>query len=357
MIFYEGLSLDGPDIVDLPNYRKPYEHVFEEVVLAMIKKGYPSLMTLTSTNRLEHHGMPSWVPDFTVISQSLRPWHHWLLRRDSPEVKSNERLRRHPIESQNGVLKVRGYVHDCIDGISTRVREHGSPSRAIGLRRTMSEPQYQANAYENAHETTLAIASSLCMDGLDIGTDDMQAPRLRSSAYLCSLHDLRVRGWLSAIANSSLRPMLQDCVQEWLHLNKMFESGGHTLQEWIDTSWKGDEDQGVKDLSVGHFLSLVRPLKENSSDCGDHELFAHRVNQVLGHGMRLVTSQQGFIGVAHPHAQPGDKICTILGCALPVILRKQGDTFRVIGEAYLYPIARFGCIAEDDWRLEDILLS
>jgi hypothetical protein len=38
--------------------------------------------------------------------------------------------------------------------------------------------------------------------------------------------------------------------------------------------------------------------------------------------------------VGHPGVLPGDKLCLIHGCPLPLLLRKAGDSYTVIGSAY-----------------------
>ena len=52
--------------------------------------------------------------------------------------------------------------------------------------------------------------------------------------------------------------------------------------------------------------------------------------------MRFFTSDRGYIGMAHPQASPGDKSCVLLGCGMPIALRKCERSYKVIGEAYLH---------------------
>ncbi|KAK4990240.1 hypothetical protein LTR66_006865 [Elasticomyces elasticus] len=57
-------------------------------------------------------------------------------------------------------------------------------------------------------------------------------------------------------------------------------------------------------------------------------------------GRQLGISELEYPGVVPNGAQPGDLICVLLGGALPFILRKTDDHFRLIGESYIYGLMR-----------------
>lgn len=47
---------------------------------------------------------------------------------------------------------------------------------------------------------------------------------------------------------------------------------------------------------------------------------------------------EGHFGMAPWRVQKGDKICVLLGCSIPLVLRPRLDTnsYEVIGECYLH---------------------
>lgn len=57
-------------------------------------------------------------------------------------------------------------------------------------------------------------------------------------------------------------------------------------------------------------------------------------------GRTLFETQDGYIGIGPPRAQPGDAACVLLGCKVPILLRPVSTVinsgFTVIGECYIH---------------------
>lgn len=74
---------------------------------------------------------------------------------------------------------------------------------------------------------------------------------------------------------------------------------------------------------------------------------------------RLVTTEKGYLGLAVAANEPDDRICILVGCKTPLILRPRGKYFQVIGECYMHGIMR-GEIArnieEGRLRMDEITL-
>lgn len=47
---------------------------------------------------------------------------------------------------------------------------------------------------------------------------------------------------------------------------------------------------------------------------------------------------RGFIGIGPPNVQKGDKICILLGCDIPLIIRQVNDHYAVVGDCFDYGI-------------------
>jgi hypothetical protein len=52
---------------------------------------------------------------------------------------------------------------------------------------------------------------------------------------------------------------------------------------------------------------------------------------------RLMTTDQGLIGMAPLRANKGDAACVLFGCSVPVLLRKRAfkEDYEFIGECYI----------------------
>jgi hypothetical protein len=71
----------------------------------------------------------------------------------------------------------------------------------------------------------------------------------------------------------------------------------------------------------------------------------HDTKGEIGMARRLVTTNEGHIGMTPYRAKKGDLICVLLGCSIPVVLRKReqewsegfiGESYEFIGECYLH---------------------
>jgi hypothetical protein len=76
-------------------------------------------------------------------------------------------------------------------------------------------------------------------------------------------------------------------------------------------------------------------------------------------GCRFLITQQGYVGWAPRRTRKGDKIFVLLGCRTPVILRPQGDSFRLIGECYIHGVMNGEVIDELEagkYQLQDVTI-
>ena len=55
-------------------------------------------------------------------------------------------------------------------------------------------------------------------------------------------------------------------------------------------------------------------------------------------GRRFFRSNKGFMGLAPDISQNGDKICLVLGCCTPMIIRGGGPNFSLVGESYVHGV-------------------
>jgi hypothetical protein len=119
------------------------------------------------------------------------------------------------------------------------------------------------------------------------------------------------------------RPMDVDPVfSKWFQRNKSLYIRGHLLGTLCGTA-------------PAPTLSKPTDLMDRS----DTERFLARFLDTTMNMARILTvTSQGHIGMAPCRARKGDSICVLLGCSIPVVLRKRNDdpSYEFIGEIYLH---------------------
>lgn len=60
-----------------------------------------------------------------------------------------------------------------------------------------------------------------------------------------------------------------------------------------------------------------------------------RAMQVLA-WRRLITTNEGYMGLAPAATRAGDIVAIVSGCDVPLVLRQEGNRFRVLGESYVH---------------------
>jgi hypothetical protein len=79
------------------------------------------------------------------------------------------------------------------------------------------------------------------------------------------------------------------------------------------------------------FVSKFREISKRQMK----DLTFHHVH-VLSAQRRLFVTKDGYMGTAPMGAQQGDRICVLLGCNVPLLIRPEGDDFLIIGDTYIY---------------------
>jgi hypothetical protein len=55
----------------------------------------------------------------------------------------------------------------------------------------------------------------------------------------------------------------------------------------------------------------------------------------MSYGRNIIVPESNLIGLGPETLKEGDKICVLLGCSMPVILRKVENHYIYIGEAFI----------------------
>jgi hypothetical protein len=66
-------------------------------------------------------------------------------------------------------------------------------------------------------------------------------------------------------------------------------------------------------------------------------------------GRKLITTKNGFLGLAPDETQHGDTIAVLYGCNYPIVLRRSGNGFRYVGECYVDGLMDGEAVAAQTW--------
>jgi hypothetical protein len=90
----------------------------------------------------------------------------------------------------------------------------------------------------------------------------------------------------------------------------------------------------------GSFMLQMRDAKQRAADnepllAEAFEPWKHGMMALVGSTLMnraLFVSEMGWVGLVPRWAKPGDLICILFGCKVPVVLRRQEDHYQYIGE-------------------------
>lgn len=337
-----GMASDGRNLVPLPNYMQPADSVFRELTKSiLIMERFPNILLLRSIGRGPNDRLPSWVPDWPNLLQIYRPWHSALLCDDTDHstllAKMSDVFKalvaaweggsaglehvagRPPIDFDAGILKMKGVRHDRVDGLSTQMKDDESIMESERAHRKMIQSRDYRTRYNNGQEILKAITYSLAMAGIEAR---ISGKDLELHEPLQSVTDLFTEIGREILAKSY--PELF----KWLAGNSLFLIDGRKLEDWMEPSIIQNLEDIALEAMDSRFVSRLEDL-------------IARISQVVECGMRLITTTHGRVGMVHAQTRPGDEIWTLVGCGMPVVLRRSGDYYHIVGEAYLHPIKQF----------------
>jgi hypothetical protein len=147
------------------------------------------------------------------------------------------------------------------------------------------------------------------------------------------------------------RKAWENWIIKWWLLNKNFRVGTKSLEELFL------EAPRVERKGLGEPGLVGPPPPPHVRLLGAMSRFLHVITKM---NRRLMVHRYGGIGMVPHEARIGDRVCVIIGCSIPLLLRKTGECWRIIGEVFMYgPVMQAAAIRmAQDGRLqvEDISL-
>jgi hypothetical protein len=301
-----------------PDYSLPTHEVYRKLVKSLIESNMTLdiLGFIKSSNIVQ--GLPGWVPDWSVTSV------RWPLSqrvRGSASVRTDYCAAKSIAAStffspDSSVLTCRGVLIDEVDGISVATTPE-SPSEIGEV-----QPRLSANAYGEDVDLFDAMWRTFVGDASYPEHPDMEAPL--TFRPLFARKCLKVEVPFSADDQDSHRQMPSlgidnDTLGTWYRDVRGFKIAGKRLSSIL--------------------LDHGKPYAAADIPVSAHVSFAFEQSiQIMQSGRRLITTTTGYIGLAPSGVKRGDKVCVLLGCHVPLILRPMGDHFQVIGDAYIHGV-------------------
>lgn len=353
-----GLASDK-GLGDPPDYNSDVEKVYSEFVSLFVKT-YKSLDIICFVHIFNQHPveaaamrsvLPSWVPDWkaevkpfvmpVMASQSART--HIGNFRPKSQIKLRSDAMVYAAAGNDPPLEVTfsddfrsltckgisvGYV-DGIGGLNVASRASAGKKEfpeedghgCINSTSSFNSPTgFEGNSETLHHNEINPVESSKIID--DISRCLVLNRKDRYLTY-ATPPNYFYRDFQSLCLTAITRPAnVNPQFLDWFQLNRSLHIRGHCLEELC----KSAETHHI-DLS---HLKLADAVGKR---------FLSRFNDTTREmARRLITTNEGHIGMAPYRVQKGDRICVLLGCNIPLVLRRrEGESsYEVIGECYVH---------------------
>lgn len=360
-------------IVGDPNYTIPVEEVYTRLVVDWIRRHqslnivcFGALFTKPRSEELT--GLPSWVPDFRCwVHAASRPVPSMVSEPSRDEIGNFRpfKNRKHGVVDPNLVydasaglvaefskdehmelerglrLPCKGIFLDIIDGLG-RVREYESD----GTMREYSDSTFIQSTSRVNTESRDAGGDVGKFTGSNVARYDVSQHLVRclsldrAGRYL--IWPAPVEDYVNQLRERRLNPVPAhpDHLDKFIAANRELCILGASLQEHL------------KDLGS-------RPHASETPD-GEWRCFAEASKMTAGErpwDCRLITTDQGRLGMAPKQAIKGDIVAVLIGCSVPVVIRglKEGGGYKVVGEAFM-PDYMQGEAIHQDLERKDVIL-
>ncbi|KAG4433046.1 hypothetical protein IFR05_011464 [Cadophora sp. M221] len=249
-------------------------------------------------NDVDQYGLPSWAPDWTRPPSNSGATVVGLHHHQPPFTASGDAPANFRFLSHGYALKASGFIIDTIEtvGMAFIQRSRRPPSEVVPVLEAFHD---WWNIFVSSHSNSTA-AQAVFGRTISCGTWDHNDQQI----YVTKLE---------AIFSLS-DDLLSD--SDMLRLNPPSRPSTLTQLESSTPSLADDDDsvQGEEEkVQLSAILSAGLTMNRR----------------------RFFVSQDNIVGLAPACAEQGDVICVLLGCRYPVVLRRKGGDYLLVGEAYV----------------------
>lgn len=322
-----GLCFDGSILLPNPSYLDPLDTILRNMTILRIKlrdgdkrsRARPmDLICIDNPTTQKRRDLPSWVTDWPKM---------WIGAPGDPWASSDSRGLRAGYQAcgkskaeanfleNDMILSVRGYVFDIVRSTSAVMlidneKHQNYVSPAMLDQDSSTTFSRNDNIYGNEDNLYEAIWRTLFADRA------LESKEKAPVFYRDHLNTLWYEDGKQYESRRNRR------AYQNVSTVRTFEIYGRTIEAW--TQYKPTSEPTSK-LAVPKTKAeqgdFIRALKFRDMD--------HR---------RLITTGKGYVGLAHAQSVIGDKICLLMGCTMPMILRPYEGGYRLVGETYVHGI-------------------
>lgn len=346
-------------IVGVPTYDLPVEEVYIRLAVNFIRQQRNlDIVCLGAIFTREQGQLPSWVPDWrgwndrasrpvpSMVSEPSRQHignfrsldlHHGLVDHTLTYAASANLPAEYFVSGDGRRLTCRGFVIDVIDGLglATQAASFINPDASSG--HVLVQPTSKANERPSAISHTpnpdrsasilVSLVRSLSLD--------------RAGRYLMSRAN--VPGYVRQLRHTAVAGRAG------------FHAYRHALTEW----YLANESLCVQGASLSEHLNAAVPPPRRSGASRRCDLW-RAAEMTVGErpwDCRLVVTEQGHVGMAPRVAEKGDVVVVLVGCSVPVTLRRlEGkEEYTVVGECFM-PDFMDGEVVNSGREKRDIVL-
>ncbi|KAG4437090.1 hypothetical protein IFR05_007424 [Cadophora sp. M221] len=330
-----GIAKDA-HLVDPFDSESSVEVVYTDLVKAFAQPANYDSLDIICYSHLFHHdarksdterALPSWVPDWRAHVEgkvmpvmagqgssegtgNFRPT--WLWSSVVAYRASRNETPLFTIDSSNKILTCTGIVIDTIDGMGGSIYDDaGKAIESLPLQQSTSNANLASPSSFTSASLLKTISRCLVLNRQDRYLSQSMVPDLFYDDFLkfCKAYFKRP---------TSSKVLVY--FREWFNTNKSLSIGGQTLEDHCREVSKDTAIPEAKFFMEGSLKTFYGRLEDT----------------VVTMARILTVTENGYIGMAASRARKGDLVCVLLGCSIPVLLRRlEEDTFELVGECYL----------------------
>ncbi|KAI1383584.1 HET-domain-containing protein [Hypoxylon trugodes] len=304
---YGMLGLHANNIV--PDYAKPVKEVYLDCVLSDGTANTENICLQYSGRgnfSKGDHDLPSWLPDLSLKDMVV----------DCRDVRdTNERHDKGllgadlqpPQIIQRRILRTQGAVCGRVERIKRLRFDSDIVTNSKRLYELSVEYLFEFVGVGNVLDSIEKMPLQELIDVLDWRQKD-------SRKTVSSFFSMKF-------------PQLKLSVVSWRYLYILFHYGKEMEERRFGLSIPDEGPFHIRDFLihclVRHFHVMEDEDEENQKLLWDQSRVELEMLFIRSNGMVLFKTDRGHLGIGPPNLQPGDLVCAVGRCTLPVILRKQ----------------------------------
>ncbi|KLU90400.1 hypothetical protein MAPG_10254 [Magnaporthiopsis poae ATCC 64411] len=303
-----------------PNYDRSLEDLFCELAISYIASA-DDLQILLRSERPPGAGpssstLPSWVPNWQALSSRNKLVAGWKSKADSGLCDAHADAGARASIIHHRWLEATGCVCETVAEVE---REHKLKGDEIFQFAIQQNKRPGGDRYPTGIPRLLAILRTIVVDY----TLNPKSPWGTDTAQLQGVL-LAALTWVAGP-----RPWTPDygkVISAWLGELGITVGGADSVARFFEALLPG--------LPADQRWTSVRQAVEAGKEWG-HRVFVHY--QTCSDGFRLFSTSSGYIGWVPDTAQAGDKICVLVGCTTPVVMREEenGSYYTHVGPCFI----------------------